>query len=119
MSAHGTPDPVARRRGLGFASSADAVEQDGRGLVGRVLRDELAAEGALEDRAAERRRAAPRPFDRSAEGVDRRELFLDPSDDSSLLLERRHRSFRPFIGCSRRWKAHGHALVCDCDRGPR
>jgi len=67
--------------GLGgrpLALGADAGEEGFGGLVGRVLRDELAAAGALEHRAAERRGAALRPLDRGAEHLDRRELLLDP-----------------------------------------
>jgi hypothetical protein len=45
---------------------ADAGEEGLGGLVGRVLRDELAAEGTLEDRRAERLRAALRTLDRRA-----------------------------------------------------
>jgi len=54
--------------------AADTGEEGFGGLVGRVSRDELAAAGAVEHRAAERRRAALRPFDGGAERVDRREL---------------------------------------------
>jgi hypothetical protein len=68
--------PLACRRRCG-ACRADAGEENVCGLVGRVLRDELAAEGALEDRPAERLRAALRAFDRTAERVDRREALLD------------------------------------------
>jgi len=65
--------------GLG-SFGTNAVEEDGGRLVGRVLRDELAAERALEDGAAKRGAAAlderavasgpadlgPRPFDESS-----------------------------------------------------
>ena len=64
---------------------ADAGEKGFGGLVGGVLRDELAAAGALEHRAAEGGRAALRPLDRGTERVDRRELLLDPRDDPPLL----------------------------------
>jgi len=81
--------------GLGgrpLALGADAGEEEVGWLVGRVLRDELAAAGALEHRAAERRGAALRPLDRGAERVDRRELLLDPRDDPALLVERATRT---------------------------
>lgn len=38
---------------FGRSLRLDPVEQDGGGLVVRVMGDELAGEGALEDRAAE------------------------------------------------------------------
>ena len=81
--------------GLGgrpLALGADAGEEEVGWLVGRVLRDELAAAGALEHRAAERGGAALRPLDRSAERVDRRELLLDPRDGPALLVERATRT---------------------------
>ena len=61
-------------RGHGLPPRADPGEKALGGLVGGVLRDELAAAGALEHRAAEGGRAALRPFDGGAERVDRREL---------------------------------------------
>ena len=42
------------RRCLPRTQGSDAVEEDARRLVGRVLRDELAAEDALGDGAAKR-----------------------------------------------------------------
>jgi len=53
----------------------DAVEEDARRLVGGVLRDELAAEGAPGDRAAERGAPALGPLDRRAHRVDRGEAL--------------------------------------------
>jgi len=81
-SAGGPPDPATTRRRLGFASGADAVEEDARRLVGRVLRDKLAAEGTLEDGAAKRGPAALRALDCRAERIDRPE----PLDDGALAL---------------------------------
>ena len=42
------------QRSLASPVGADALEEGGGGLVGRVLRDELAAEGTLADGAAKR-----------------------------------------------------------------
>ena len=47
----------------------------------------LAADGALEDGAAEGGGAATGPLDRGAERVDRRELLLDARDDPALIVE--------------------------------
>ncbi len=74
---HGLPTTASGCPGHG-SLGADAVEEDGGRLVCRVLRDELAAEGALEDGAAQRGAAALRTLDRRAEGVDRPE----PLDES-------------------------------------
>ena len=58
-------DPAVSRLG------SDTLEQGARRLVGRVLRDELAREGTLEDQAAKRGAFALRALDRRAERVDR------------------------------------------------
>ena len=59
-----------------FALCADAGEEGLGGLVGRVLRDELAAERRREHGRAERARAALRALDRRAQGVERRQPRL-------------------------------------------
>ncbi len=45
---------INTQRTLPRPDGADALEEGRGGLVGRVLRDELAAEGALADGAAKR-----------------------------------------------------------------
>ena len=82
-SSHGSPrSSIGQFRRVPF--SADPGEEQLGRLVGRVLRDEFAAEGALEDGPAEGSGAALRPLDRGAERVDRRELLLDARDDPAL-----------------------------------
>ena len=71
---------AARTQGC-FTLGADVGEERFGGLVGRVLRDEVAEEGALEDGAAEGDGAATGALDRGAERVECRELLLDPGDD--------------------------------------
>jgi hypothetical protein len=78
------PSRLPRVGTRGCALGADAGQKLVGGLVGRIRRDELAAEGALEDRAAEGGRAALCPLDRGAERVDRRELLLDARDDPNV-----------------------------------
>lgn len=66
---------------------ANAIEEGTRRLVVRVLRDELAGERALEDRAPELLRAFERPVDRRMRRVDDRELPPDVGHDPPLLFE--------------------------------
>ncbi len=57
------------------ALGADAVEEDARRLVGRVLRDELPAEGARDDGRAQ---ARERRCERSVDARKASMLQLDP-----------------------------------------
>lgn len=70
---------VARRRGRREValsnlarSAAITLEEYGRGFVGRILRDELAREGPLEDRPPEGSAPAKRRVDLGGHRVDDR-----------------------------------------------
>ena len=76
--------------GVGRSLRPDPLKQDRGGLVARVLGDELAAEGAFEDRAAQGGGAFERGGGRGGEGVDKRELALDLGDDAALVVLRRY-----------------------------
>ena len=78
--------------------AADTGEEGFGGLVRRVLRDELAAAGALEHRAAEGGGAATGPLDRSAERVDRREPCLNRRHGASPLPPAARRGDPVFTG---------------------
>ena len=61
----------------------------GISVLGRILGDELAAEGTVEDGTAEGGRAALRALDRGVGRVDCRDLLLDARDDPALIVELR------------------------------
>src|SRR5947207_2961698 len=69
----------------------DLFEQHGRRLVGKVLRDELAAERLLEDRAAEGGASAKRSIDPGAHSLRNGKLSLNLRDGALLLVQRRCR----------------------------
>lgn len=75
----------AARRSL----CAQPLQHHRRGLVVRILRDELLAEGLVEDRAVERVELLPLLRDVGAHPVDLRESSFDAANDLLLLRERR------------------------------
>jgi hypothetical protein len=76
--------------GIG-ALAADAVEEDGGGLVGGVLGDEVAAEGLGEDGAIELAEDAHLLRDFGCKFSDAPKCGLDEFDDAALLTEGRDR----------------------------
>jgi hypothetical protein len=82
----------AVRGGRPGACRADPLEQRARGFIVRVLRDELALEGELEDGLAEALRAGELGADGLLDFVSNREEAVDFGDDSVLLGQRRQRN---------------------------
>lgn len=71
--------------------SADAGEEGGGGLIGGVLGDELAGEGALEDGLAEVGAAGEVLADGAIEGVEDGEAALDFGGNAGLFRKGRKR----------------------------
>lgn len=82
---------LGRRR---LALLADAFEENARGLVGRILRDELAGEGVGEEGLAEAGGAGAGRFDRDFRSGLSREHSIDRLDYPQLLGYRRECDMR-------------------------
>ena len=71
---------------------ADAREQLARGLVFRVTLGKLAADGEVEDLRSELREQAAEISLIPLNLVDKRQVFAEGADDSTLLGKRRNRN---------------------------